>query len=271
MFTKKTIILNKSQLDLLNESIEELEAHEVDLSSFDVQEGLNPYIWDGDKLNSRVRLKLLELADEFVDGLEVGWVKPKDIVFTGSLCGYTWSSFSDVDVHIVYDFSEIYPEQTEFVKDYFDAKKEEWNESHENLLIYGYPVEFYVEDANEKKGGTNRYSLESNEWLVKPVKIDDEIIDEDAIKEKVARIVTVIDDAEGKINSETDNYKIKQIGDKIYRLFKQLQVERAAGLASSKGEMSNGNIIYKACRRLGAFEKLFDIYNKSYDIYNSID
>ena len=49
----------------------------------------------------------------------------KDIKLTGSLANFNWSKFSDVDLHLVIDFSQI-TDNEKFAKDYFDAKKFEF-------------------------------------------------------------------------------------------------------------------------------------------------
>ena len=105
------------------ERLNEVEASDISLKSFEIQDELNPKFWINNKLNSRIRLKLLDLADEFIDTLAVDWVKPEDIVLTGSIANYNWSKYSDVDVHILIDYKKIW-KKTEFVQDYFDSKKE---------------------------------------------------------------------------------------------------------------------------------------------------
>ena len=86
---------------------------------------------------------------------------------TGSLCNYNWSTYSDIDLHIVIDFSEI-SDKKDLVQEYFDAKKNEWNNSHTNLTIHNFNVELYVEDIvnDSVRGGI--YSLEQNKWIKKP-------------------------------------------------------------------------------------------------------
>ena len=84
----------------------EITPSEVDLSSFEIQHDLNQDVWqEGDMLDSRVRLTLLDIADDFYDSLKLKWLKPLDIVLTGSICNFNWSEFSDIDMHIIVDFS----------------------------------------------------------------------------------------------------------------------------------------------------------------------
>ena len=172
----KHIYLTNKQYNLIKENKENLVENyqyeyakdDVDLSSFEKQEQLNQNIWDNeDKLNSRVRLKLLDIADDFIDTLGIKWIKPIDIILTGSLCNYNWSRYSDIDLHVVIDFNEI-SSKTEFVQEYFNAKKNEWNDLHTDLTIFGFNVELYVEniDNDSVRGGI--YSLEKDEWIKKP-------------------------------------------------------------------------------------------------------
>lgn len=262
----KTIILSEGQTSAINlASINEMDAREVSLSSFKVQDELHPKFWINNKLNSRVRLRLMDIADDFIKELAVDWVKPKDIIFTGSLANYNWSKYSDIDVHIIYDFSQIYNKKPKFVDDYFKSKKENWKKNHDELMIYGFPVELFVEDVNTHKNDPGRYSINKNEWIKEPKSLEDEDLDEDVIKDKVAKYCTEIDDIEEKLKKETDEHKIEVLGKRIRRLFKQMQTERKKGLKTKKREMSNGNIIYKAIRRMGYLDKIWDIYNKSYD------
>ena len=80
--TKDGISITKS--DILNM----MESKKVDLSSFIPQDELNSKVWDEDGyLNSRVRLRLLDIADAFVDTLDVDWVEIDDIILIGLLYG----------------------------------------------------------------------------------------------------------------------------------------------------------------------------------------
>ena len=70
---------------------------------------------------------MLMIADDFFETLNVGWVDIDDIILTGSLANFNWSKFSDVDLHILVDFGEV-DENEELVKEYFNSKKNLWNE-----------------------------------------------------------------------------------------------------------------------------------------------
>ena len=259
---------------LTKESLDELcsDAELTDvMDSFDVQDTLNDKIWDSNnRLNPRVRMRLLEIADRFVDTLETDWVHPSDVIFTGSLCNYNWSKYSDIDLHVVMDFNEV-DSRTEFVKDYFDAKKKAWNDEHEELRIYGFPVELYVQDENEEHTASGIYSLYKDEWIVEPSQdvFNPENIDRKMIASKVMKYADKIDKLEDTCNNETDEHKIESLGEKVKALFNKLKGIRKESLKQG-GELSSGNILYKALRRLGYLGKLLELRAKTYDKIASI-
>lgn len=248
----------------------EFAGNNFDLSSFRPQSCLHPKIWIGDRINSKVRLRLLAIADDFFDTLEVNWVKPKDIILTGSLANYNWSKFSDFDLHIVIDFNEV-DGRTNFVKDYFDSKKKLWNEQHENLKIYGFPVEVYVQDSNEFHNASGVYSLEMDEWIRKPAKnaIQAIKLNKYFIKEKVGKFLHRINDLAYAAEHETNEEELERIALAANELFKKIKSIRKEALKNG-GEMSSGNVIFKSLRRLGAIGVLTDIKAKTYDKIFSI-
>lgn len=239
----------------------------IDLSSFRPQKQLNPEIWPNGMLNSRVRLRLLDIADDFIDFLNVGWAKPADIILTGSLCSFNYSKFSDFDLHILYDFKEV-DERVEFVKQYFDSKKSQWNELHENLTIYGYPVEVYVQDVNEEHTANGMYSIESNKWLKKP-EIDNVKaikLEKYLIKEKILGFVNKINALIDEANNTDDSHKLEVIGQKVKKLFDRIKNMRRESL-KTRGEMSVGNIVFKYLRR---YDYISDLMDLKYELYDKI-
>lgn len=250
------------------ERLNEVEVSDISLKSFEIQDELNPKFWINNKLNSRIRLKLLDLADEFIDTLAVDWVKPEDIVLTGSIANYNWSKYSDVDVHILIDYKKVW-KKTEFVQDYFDSKKELWTQEHGELRIYGFPVEMYVEDTNADNPSSGVYSLNENKWIKEPNDFQDAELNENYIKRISAKIMTAIDNIEDKIKEEKDNHKLETSSEKLKKLFDKLHKQRQESLGKH-GEMSTYNIIWKVLRRSGYLDKIWDIINNVYNKVNSI-
>ena len=243
---------------------------QLSLSSFRPQNELNPKIWIGGKINSKVRLRLLDIADDFIESLNVGWVNVSDIILTGSLANYNWSRFSDFDLHILIDFSKV-DERIDFVREYFNTKKNEWNNVHENLKIYGFPVEVYVQDTNEEHTASGVYSLNRNEWVVEPVKDNIKAIklDKYFIKEKTMKYIKIITSLKKQVDETDDDAELRLLSKKVKGTFDILKGLRKEGL-KARGEMHPYNVIYKFLRRLGYLDILLDLKANTYDKLKSI-
>lgn len=249
--------------------VNEMKSEDISLNSFKTKDTLHPKFWVNDKLNSNVRLRLLDIAYDFWEEMGADWVKPADIVLTGSIANYNWSRYSDVDVHILVDFSKVYDKRQEFVENYFKAQKEQWEAAHPSLKIYGFDVEIYVEDVNTDNPSTGIYSLEKNKWVVEPDDFQDVVINQEYVKRKSAQFMTQIDQICSKLTKAKSEKQYETLGKKMYSLFRKMKTLRKEGL-DSKGELSSGNIIWKVCRRMGYIEKMWDVLNKTYDRIYSI-
>ena len=241
------------------------------MSSFKKKHELVPNIWKPDgKLDSRIRLKLLDIADDFWKYVNLTWVEPSGIILTGSICNFNWSQYSDIDLHLIVDFDEI-DEKTEFVRDYLDAKKNEWNNEHSGLQIMGYQVELYVQNLGEMPESNGIYDLEENDWIKEPNPDDIKSIglNKFSIKDKAAKIMTIIDDMYDALASTDDSHQIEEMGDNASYLWKKVKNMRKNSLEKN-GESGSGNIVYKILRRTGYLDRLFKLSNVVYDKSNSI-
>lgn len=250
---------------------EEVTSKDIDLSSFTIKKELNPKFWKDGKLDSRIRMKLLDIADDFIDFLGVDWVKPKDIIMTGSLASFTWDKkHSDIDLHILMDFSKV-DKRKDFVSNYFNAQKKLWNEEHSDIKILHFPVEVYVQDINEPHKSSGIYSLEKDTWVLEPELSDFKgiKIDYSTIKEKVANYAEAIEKLEEKLKYK-DDYHLDKLNTEAQKLFSKIKGIRKKGLKTKKGEFSNDNITFKALRRLGYIERLVEIIRKTYNKLNSL-
>ena len=269
----KTIVISELQAKRLQRYLmEETNPEDVDLSSFKIQNKLNPKFWKNNKLDSKIRLRLLDIADDFVDSLDVDWVKPEDIIMTGSLANYTWNNeHSDIDLHILMDFKKV-DDKTEFVRNYFKAKKDEWLDKHQDLKIKGFPIEVYVQDKDEKHAASGIYSLEKDKWLKKPDRknFSDDDYEDDVVKETVSDYMNQIDDIIEKFEKTEDMHQIEEIYDEANEVFDNIKNERKDAFKASTKELSTGNVIFKTLRRNGYIEKIIDLRNKSYDKINSL-
>jgi len=237
---------------------------EAEEESFRIQSELQPDLWDGDKLNPEVRERLLEIAEDFMAGLEVE-ADIEDIRFTGSLANYNWSKYSDIDLHIVADFSKINSD-TDLVKAFFDAARMRWNDIHD-IMIKGYEVEIYVENVNEKHKSTGIYSLTDDEWIKKPAPESKDIDFETA--DKKAR--DYADRAEyisrEIITKEQDFDRAIRMIDRAKQKIRDM---RKAGLESEESEFSPENIAFKILRRDGVLDDFSDLKQQAYDAKMSL-
>ena len=260
----------------LKENIESeiVNPEDVDLSSFSIKKNLNPKFWKNGVLDSRIRMKLLDIADDFIEFLGVDWAKPEDITITGSLANFNWDeNYSDIDLHIIMDYSDV-DERKEFVSNYFYSQKKLWNEEHSDITIMGYPVEVFVQDVNERHDSSGIYSLEKNKWLIEPEreKLVSSKVNKAFIKDKVSEYMNKIDKLEYLLNKSKDNeYRLRRVMEKSDKLFDKIKVERKLGFERSGGkEINNYNIVFKSLRRNGYIEKLVNVKSMAYDKLNSL-
>lgn len=258
----------------LNENIsnEYIAPNDVDLSSFIPKKELNPKFWaNGEHLDFRVRIKLLDIAEDFLKFMGLTWVEPEDIVLTGSLAGLTYNEkYSDVDIHIIIDYNDV-DENRELVDNYFYAQKKLWNEEHKDLSIFGFPVEIFVEDSGHPAKGAV-YSLMREKWIDKPERNLPKLSPESKkdIRVKVSEYTKVIDGLISDFKRGKDNeYSLRVLSKKTDELFKQIKNERQSGL--EKSEFSEGNMVFKSLRRNGYLAKIIDLKKKIYDKAHSIN
>lgn len=243
----------------------------LDLSSFEVKDKLNPDFWKDEILDSRARLKLLDIADDFTDFLNVDWVEPEDITMTGSLANYNWSEeFSDIDLHIIIDYKKV-DKRTDFVAEYFKSKKELWNQNHQDIKIYGYPVELYVQDKTEPHASTGVYSLETNRWLVKPQRKEPTKANLSAAEKDAESWIDKIDNLLGRYYPDlTDGQKEDVLND-LDKTFNDIKQGRIKGFDNGGDEMNKDNLTFKILRRNGYLDKVWDKKNEIYDDLMSIN
>ena len=67
---------------------------------------LNPKFWEKEKMDPQIRKKLLTIASDFWKSLKRD-IPVIDVQLTGSIANFNWTPESDLDVHILIDFSQI--------------------------------------------------------------------------------------------------------------------------------------------------------------------
>lgn len=219
---------------------------------------LNPEMWDDKTIKPEVRNKLMRSADAFVQFLKIEDLEPEDIILTGSNANYNWTQASDVDLHIVVDFNEVKARHGDLVDEYFNAKKNVFNNLHK-IMIGSHEVEFYVQDSAEKHEASGVYSLMKDKWNVEPLH-KEPAIDDSAVRAKTAEMMNAIDEVATECNQAAV----------VEALMEKLKKMRQSGLEEA-GEFSTENLVFKTLRHNGYLEKLSLCKTKAFDRALSIE
>lgn len=227
---------------------------------------LNIKFWDDYKLKSNVRRNLLKIANSFIEFCDVPDLNVLDIVFLGSNANFDWHSKSDVDLHIMVDFSN-FGKSSKYVKKMLDDKRWIWNKQHD-ISIYKQPVEVYVEDVADNQPSTGKYSILQNKWVIKPTVVNKKI-DVVKVENKTKDLKRNVDDLQKEYKSIKDkNYD--SLIEKLQKFKDSLKSMRKSGLYNN-GQYSVENITYKNLRNDGYLDKLINLYNKIVDANLTIE
>lgn len=204
--------------------------------SVTVNKYLNPKIWDDGDLKPEVKEKLILIAEAFEEfvGVDIDVV---DITVTGSNANYTWTKYSDLDLHLIVPGTP-----TDAERELYSAKKNLWSEQH-TITIKGLPVECYIQGADEPHHSTGVYSVVKERWIVTPKKVKPQV-DDVAVDAKKEHIMKAVESA--LLSKDLD--KLTQIKDKITQM-------RKSGLERA-GEWSVENLVFKILRNLGLIDQI---------------
>lgn len=215
---------------------------------------LSDAIWSGSSLLPEIASALGRIAKKFIEDIELD-LDVVDIVLTGSFAGMTWGPGSDLDLHIIIDFSSF--KNQDAAKRACKLAKFKWEEEHD-ITIKGIPVEVYVESSDEKPPeATGRWSITKNKWVLQPPS-DVSSYDESKVIKKVIDFRKVIQKA----------LKTRKEGP-IIAAMKRLIKTRKAGLTRA-GELSSENLAFRILRRTNELQKAWDDVNNIMDSKLSI-
>lgn len=209
------------------------------------QDILNPLIWNNETLNKDVEIRLLNIKDKFINGLNENNI-PLVIVDTrivGSNASYNYTEFSDIDLHIVVDLSQYSNEDKRLLQMIYNYYKSSFNDKY-NITIRGISVELYIEDKDTPANSKGIYSLDKREWIKKPIKQDE--IDVDISKSLNYMI------------NEFEEVKLVNNSKSAQLLLDLLYANRIKSLAI-EGEYGIDNLVFKEFRNRGYIQELKDI------------
>lgn len=219
---------------------------------------LNQKIFKGFKLKPEVLSKLRNIANAFIEFLDIPKKAVKNIVITGSNVSYNYTPQSDLDLHLIVNFEEVH-KSCPIINGFMQSKKSEFNSNHD-IFVYGIPVEVYVEPINAPSVYNGLYSIKYNKWLKEPEKLKP-LNNSTEIKAKYEEIKSTIEDLtdEAKfLKNEVAN------GETAEKLMKKLKEMRASGL-QKEGEFSVENQVFKKLRNEGYIGKLVNMRKKGED------
>ena len=244
--------------------LEAEENNEIDLPSLEIKDTLNMNVWQSEsRIKPEVGSRLIQIALDFIDSLDIAHEDVIDIVLTGSLANYNWTEYSDIDLHILMDYRDI-DDNTDLVRDFFNAKKADWNKIH-RIIIKEHEVEIYIQDINEPHISTGIYSLLEDQWLAKPSKRTPKI-DYRSVEIKAKDLMNQIDKIKDLL--EKENYEAAyNVGDMLRDKIKKL---RRCGIME-KGVYSTENLVFKVLRNNEYIKKLLDTRISAYDNMMSLN
>jgi hypothetical protein len=226
-------------------------------------DSLNSKFWRNKEFDPEVRKKLLEIAQNFYDSLELD-VPIVDIQLTGSLANYNYTEYSDLDTHVIIDFSQI-NEDVELVKKALDGARFVWNQRHD-IVIRGHDVELYVQDEAEQHTASGLYSLLKGEWIRVPKYNPPEIDERDVELKQKSYVKEILKMEERVSESDLTPEECKALENRAKKLKDKIQQGRKKCLSGpNASEFCVENLVFKNLRNTGMIEKLIDIASKAYD------
>ena len=233
-----------------------LEESELSTSGLQIQNRLHPKFWYKRELLPNVRRKLIKIANSVAKELEI-LEFVEDVIITGSICAYNWHSLSDIDLHIMVDFSKV-DKNTSLVKKYLDSQKALWNKNHD-IMINDHEVEIYFQDIDEDHEASGIYSITYGSWVKRPSK-KKEKVDIFAAEKKAESIFHEIELLQKLFRSK----KYRLVYGLAEKLKGKIKIMRQSGL-SKEGIYSPENLAFKILRNNGLLEILSTLKSISYD------
>tara|TARA_B100000214_G_C23959152_1_gene624407 strand:- start:783 stop:1619 length:837 start_codon:yes stop_codon:yes gene_type:complete len=251
--------------DFKNKWNKYLTEQEFDASKLTIKDKLNSKFWNRGRLEPEVRGRLAEIAEEFYSSVQESAPSApnfEDITFTGSLASYNYHGASDIDLHLLVDFSEI-GETEEILSEFFALKRIQWNNSH-NIRIFGHEVEIYIQDINEEHFSNGVYSVLLGEWLEMPVREEIDI-DFETTKKKYEALSLEI----SQLSKLFQKKEYKKVYDHASKLKEKIKNMRVAGL-EDEGVYSAENLAFKMLRNNDEIKDLMSLRTTSYDMMMSM-
>jgi hypothetical protein len=205
---------------------------------YEEHDQLNPKLWDDNQLRPEVKIKLLQIADKFREFIDLD-IPVLDIHITGGQVTYHYTDQSDLDLHLIVDYSKIQCDQE--VEELLDTKRLLFKEKFQ-INIRGIPVEPGTEDIN-RPTVSSAWSLKTDSWIREPKNYSGKI-DHENVKTQYKYWDKLI----GSVLEQNDLKSAQKV-------LKLLRKYRKSGLKHS-GEYGVENLVYKSLRNSRVLAKL---------------
>lgn len=207
---------------------------------------LNIKFWEGGSLRDEVKQKLMQIGMKWAEFAKIPSEAIKDIILVGGNANFNYTRFSDLDLHLVVDKSQI-ADCPDLLDDYLRDKKKLWALVHD-IKIYSHPVELYAQDESDPlPANQGVYSVTNDQWIMepRPVQVD---LSDPLLLRKVRDMMERIDDL---IENEADDTDV------LKKLQKHIRNMRASAIQQG-GEFALENLVFKELRNRGYLDKLSD-------------
>lgn len=206
---------------------------------------LNPKLWTKDeRFRNQYKPELIRLAHRWMQFARLPEKAIRDITLVGGNCNYNYAKSSDLDLHILVDFSEMPFRDPDIMHEYIMGKKNEWSKFHPDCQIAGYPVEIYAQSLDEvTPRNQGVWSLTHDQWKIRPTNLHLDFAARDDLVAAVKGFMSQIDNM-------NDLETARQLKDQIKQM-------RSDSLRFGH-EFANGTLIFKSLRNRGYLEKLSD-------------
>jgi predicted nucleotidyltransferase len=216
----------------------------INMNSFTIKDELCSDIFKkGNLMRRNVLTGIKKIYKDVLTKLNIDKNAIKDVILVGSIVSYHYSSYSDIDIHIIVDMEKI-DKNKELVKKWLDSERKIWNEQND-VTILGYEVEIYFQDVDEIIVTNGIYSIMKEKWLEFP-KRETFTLDVDSIKKKAIKLINTIE-----IMNKGGRPRINS----MEKIWKDIVKGRKDDIQKN-GEFGTMNIVFKILRRSGHLKLL---------------
>ena len=215
--------------------------------AMEVHETLNPKLFDKDNyLQKDVKDALMNIITKFIDELKENEIPIRvlDAFIVGSNASFNYTESSDLDVHIIANFDEASCD-TKTLNILYNFFKSYFNDKYD-ITIHDIPVELYIEDQDSGAISNGIYSLNDNDWVKFPEKVEIPEID--------------YSDDYTYYEKKFDRCMTEENPEMAANLIDELYLLRKKSIAG-EGEYGKGNLVFKDFRNEGKLDQLKALAN----------